>query len=171
DLTLMGKVLARAAAHKGTAFVEILQNCMVFNDGAYAALTDKATREDARLVLEHGRPMVFGRQRDRGIRLRGLEAEVVALGQGGVTEADLLVHDENAPNGTLAGLLAGFEAPDYPLAMGILRAHAAPTYDELNARVHEEARAARGRGDLHRLLNSGQTWTIEPNRGVEAPAH
>jgi 2-oxoglutarate ferredoxin oxidoreductase subunit beta len=168
DLALMGKVLARAAAHKGTAFIEILQNCMVFNDDAFSPLTDKATREDARLVLEHGKPMVFGRQRDRAIRLRGLEPEIVTAGPGGVAEGDLLVHDESAANGALAGLLAGFEAPQYPIPMGIFRARAEPTYDELNSRVHEEARAAKGRGDLRRLLAGGNTWTIEPSAAQES---
>ena len=73
DLQHLSSVLARAAAHKGTAFVEVLQNCIVFNDGAHAAISDKATRDDARLLLEHGKPLVFGKNRDKGIRLRGMD--------------------------------------------------------------------------------------------------
>src|SRR5206468_1047150 len=82
--------------HKGAAFVEILQNCNVFNDGAFNDVTDKATKADSTLVLEHGKPLVFGRNRDRGIRLRDFQPEAVELG-GGITEADLLVHDERNP--------------------------------------------------------------------------
>ena len=161
DLEHIRKVLARAALHKGTAFVEVFQNCMVFNDGAYGAVTDKATRHDARLVLEHGKPLVFGKQRDRGIRLRGLEPEVVQLGEGGVTEADLLVHDEQGANRALACLLSEFELPRFPVPIGIFRAVTEPTYDERNAQLQELARATKGRGDLSRLLSSGDTWTIE----------
>ncbi|MCC7269738.1 MAG: 2-oxoacid:ferredoxin oxidoreductase subunit beta, partial [Rhodocyclaceae bacterium] len=89
DQAHMAQVLKRAAAHEGTAFVEIFQNCIVFNDGAYDAITDKSVRDDARLLLEHGKPLVFGKNKDKGIRLRGLEPEVVTLGENGVSAADL----------------------------------------------------------------------------------
>ncbi len=160
DLAHLGRVLGRAAAHKGTAFVEIFQNCIVFNDGAYAALTDKATREDARVLLEQGKPLIFGKARDKGIRLRGLEPEVVTLGEGGVTEADLVVHDEKGAHSGLAFFLSQFDAPQFPVPLGVFRAVAAPTYEELNARLAEAARAAKGPGDLARLLAGGETWTI-----------
>jgi len=161
DLEHIRKVLARAAAHRGTAFVEVLQNCMVFNDGAYSAVTDKATRHDARLVLEHGKPLVFGQQRDRGIRLRGFEPEVVQLGEGAASEVDLLVHDEQGANRALACLLSEFDLPEFPVPIGIFRAVSEPTYDERNVQLHESACETKGRGDLSRLLNGGDTWTIE----------
>jgi len=167
DLALMGQVLARAAAHRGTAFVEVLQNCMVFNDGAYRAITDKATRSDARLVLEHGQPLVFGKEKNRGIRLCGLQPQVVRVGEAGVTEADLLVHDERQAHAVLAGLLAQLPAPQFPVPLGVFRAVREPTYDEMNSRMHEQACTSKGRGDLGRLLNGGDTWTIEqPERGA-----
>jgi 2-oxoglutarate/2-oxoacid ferredoxin oxidoreductase subunit beta len=161
DLPHLQNVLARAARHKGTAFVEIYQNCIVFNDGAYDNLTDKATRDDARVLLEHGKPMVFGKERNRGIRLRGMEPEVVTLGENGITEADLLVHDEHASNGGLAFLLSQLESPAFPVPLGVFRSLEMPTYQERNADQMEAARQAKGRGDLASLLNSGDTWTIE----------
>jgi 2-oxoglutarate ferredoxin oxidoreductase subunit beta len=161
DLAHMGQVLARAAQHKGTAFVEVFQNCIVFNDGAYDAITDKGTRADARVLLEHGKPLVFGKERDKGIRLRGLEPEVVALGEGGANEAELVVHDEKAAHSGLAFFLSQFDAPNLPVPLGVFRAVEAPAYDELNTRLAADARAAKGRGDLARLLNGGETWTIE----------
>ena len=168
DVEHIRKVLARAAAHRGTAFVEVLQNCMVFNDGAYEAVTDKANRQDARLILEHGKPLVFGRQRDRGIRLRGFEPQVVQLVQGRATEADLLVHDEQGANRALACLLSEFELPEFPVPIGIFRAVTEPTYEQRNAELRELACASKGRGDLSGLLNSGDTWTIESSESRNA---
>ena len=161
DLAHMGQVLARAARHKGTAFVEIFQNCIVFNDGAYESITDKSTRADARVLLEHGKPLVFGKERDKGIRLRGLEPQVVALGEGGESEAELVVHDEKAAHSGLAFFLSQFDAPNLPVPLGVFRAMEAPTYDELNTQLETEARAARGKGNLAGLFNSGETWTID----------
>lgn len=160
DLSHLNAVLTRVAAHRGTAFIEILQNCIVFNDGAHSALTDKATHADARIVLEHGKPLVFGRERDKGIRMRGLEPEVVVLGSGGASENELVVHDETAPHSELAFLLSQFGAPNLPVPLGVFRAIHAPTYDGLNELLHSDARASKGTGDLTRLLNSGETWTI-----------
>jgi 2-oxoglutarate ferredoxin oxidoreductase subunit beta len=161
DVPHLQSVLARAAQHKGTAFVEILQNCIVFNDGAYETLTDKASRADARVLLEHGKPMVYGTQRNRGIRMRGMQAEAVTLGEDGVTEADLLVHDEKADHSALAFLLAQLGGPAVPIALGVFRAMETPTYQERNGRQVADARHAKGRGDLASLLGSGDTWIIE----------
>jgi len=168
DLAHMSQVLARAAAHKGTAFIEVLQNCMVFNDGAYRAITDKTTRDDARLVLEHGKAMVFGKEKDRAIRLCGFEPQVVHLGKTPVAPSELLVHDERAPHVTLAWLLAQLQGPQFPLPLGIFRAVVEATHDELNTQLHEQARASKGQRDLQHLLGSGDTWTIEPSAARSA---
>jgi 2-oxoglutarate ferredoxin oxidoreductase subunit beta len=160
DQAHMASVLKRAAEHKGTAFVEIFQNCIVFNDGAYEAISDKSVRDDARLLLEHGKPLVFGKNKDKGVRLRGLEPEVVTLGANGVTEADLVVHDEVAEHSGLAFFLSQFDAPKFPVPLGVFRAVSQPCYEELNNQLHADARARRGQGDLATLLNSGDTWTI-----------
>ncbi|AKU14367.1 2-oxoacid:ferredoxin oxidoreductase subunit beta [Aromatoleum toluolicum] len=160
DQPHLASVLARAAVHKGTAFVEVLQNCIVFNDGAHNALTEKATRDDARLMLEHGKPLVFGKNRDQGIRLAGMAPEVIKLGDGAVSEAELVVHDEHAMHSGLAFFLSQFESPELPVPLGVFRAVRQPTCDELNAHLHEATREAKGRGRLADLLHGGDTWTI-----------
>ena len=153
------QVLVDAHAHRGTSFVQIFQNCNIFNDGAFAAMRDKASRGDALLELKHGEPLVFGNDRDRGIRLRdGFRPEVVRLGDG-VTEEDLIVHDEQGPIGYLA-MLAAMEPPEFPVPVGVLRRIQAPTVEtavnDQIRRVTEE----RGAGDLRGIIYAGNTWTV-----------
>jgi len=161
DLNHMAQMLARAAEHNGTAFVEVFQNCIVFNDGAFEAVSDKATRADARVLLEHGKPLKFGKENNKGILMRGLSPEVVTVGENGVTEADLLVHDEKAPHTGPAFFLSQFEAPDFPVPLGVFRAVDKPAYEELNGQIAADARAAKGAPSLAKLLAGGDTWTIE----------
>lgn len=153
-------VLRRAAEHRGSAFCEILQNCNIFNDGAWEGLTDSQVRADHTITLEHGKPLIFGAKRDKGIRMNGLELEVVTLGDG-YTEADLIVHDEKNPNPAYAFLLARMETmPGFPTPIGVLRAVDAPRYEDL---VNEQIRhvtAMRGRGNLERLLRGTETWEV-----------
>jgi 2-oxoglutarate ferredoxin oxidoreductase subunit beta len=152
----MQQVLHRMATHKGTAFVEILQNCNVFNDGAFDELTDKAKKSDHTLALEHGAPMVFGRDRDRGIRLRGTRLEVVRLGDG-IREADLLVHDQHDPG--LAGLIARMGPPAFPVPIGVIFDTDRPCYED---GVTAQLRAAKGAHppDLGALLRGPDTWVV-----------
>jgi 2-oxoglutarate ferredoxin oxidoreductase subunit beta len=161
DLEHMGGVLKQAALHKGTAFVEIYQNCVTFNDGAYDFLTDRDTRDDVQLRLEHGRPLVFGKARDKAIRFRDAVPEVVMLGQDAVSEADLTVHDAHAASSGTAYLLSLLAAPEFPVPLGVFRSVAAPTYEALDEELRATARARSGRGRLEQLLGSGTTWTIE----------
>ncbi|HEV2388459.1 MAG TPA: 2-oxoacid:ferredoxin oxidoreductase subunit beta [Candidatus Acidoferrales bacterium] len=155
--------LRRAAAHKGSAYIEILQNCNIFNDGAWDSLTEKDARSEHVLVLEHGKPLVFGKNRDKGIRLNGLDPEVVTLGNG-VTEADLLVHDETDPRPAYAFLLAHIdEQPGFPSPIGVLRGwENVPRYEDLIAAQIRDVQAARGKGDLGKLLRAGDTWEVKP---------
>lgn len=153
-------VLERAARHKGVAFVEVFQNCNIFNDGAFEPFADRSVKDDRMVVLEHGKPLIFGKNRDKGIRLNGTTLEVVTLGDG-ITESDLLVHDEKRPDPAIAFLLARMDYPEYPVPVGVFRAVEKPTYDELvNAQI-EAAIAERGQGDLEKLLRSGDIWVIE----------
>jgi len=155
----LGEVLKRAAEHKGTAFVEIYQNCNIFNDGAWDYATDKATKADTVIELEHGKPLIFGKNKDKGIRLNGTEPEIVELGKG-ITADDLLFHNEKAPEPTLAYLLSRMRHPEFPEPIGVFRDVDAPKYDvELNRQI-ESARAKKGEGDLNALFNSGETWTV-----------
>ena len=156
----LGAMFKRAHAHQGASLIEILQNCPVFHDGAWSHVKDKANALDGQLVLEHGKPMTFGE--NKGLRLdpKSLSLEVVTVGEGGVTEDDLLVHDET--NRNLAFMLAQMEPPHFPLALGVLYCDdSAPAYDDQALAQVEQARERNGEGDLHELLRQGHTWTVE----------
>ena len=155
----MQEILKRAAAHKGSAFVEIFQNCNIFNDGAFADFASRPVRQDQTLALQHGEPMVFGKEKNRGLRLNGVAPEIVDLGDG-VNESDLLVHDETVGSPTLAYLLSQLEYPQFPAPLGVYRSIERPTYDRLlEDQVQGEAEKD-GAGDLEQLLNSGDTWEV-----------
>ncbi|MEE2636841.1 MAG: 2-oxoacid:ferredoxin oxidoreductase subunit beta, partial [Acidobacteriota bacterium] len=154
-------VLRRAAEHRGTAFVEVYQNCNVFNDGAWQYATDRQTKAENTIELEHGAPLVFGTDRNKGIRLNGLEPQVVELGAGKVAEAELLVHDERAAEPSLAYLLSRLRHEEgYPEPIGVFRAVDAPRYEEELGDQVAAARKERGSGDLNTLFTSGETWTV-----------
>jgi 2-oxoglutarate ferredoxin oxidoreductase subunit beta len=154
----MVEVLDRGYHHKGTAFIEVYQNCNVYNDGAYEDFAAKEVRADRMLYLEHGKPMVFGKERDKGIRLNGRKLEVVALGNG-ITEGDLLVHDEHDPDPSIAFALSRMDYPDFPVPVGVLRAVQRPTYDDLMTQQLEEASAKPA--DIQALFAEGDIWTVE----------
>jgi 2-oxoglutarate ferredoxin oxidoreductase subunit beta len=154
------QTLDAAGYHKGSAFVEVLQNCNIFNDGAWRDFTERDVRDDRMLVLEHGQPMIFGKDRDKGIRLSGLHPEIVQLGDG-VTEADLLVHDAHAEEPYLALMLSRLAWPDYPVPVGVFRDVDRPTHDALLTEQVDAARARQGEGDLVKALRGGETWVVE----------
>jgi 2-oxoglutarate ferredoxin oxidoreductase subunit beta len=151
-------IIRRAYEHPGAAFVEILQNCNIFNDGAFESLTDKETKSDAQLLLENGQPLIFGKNRDRGIRMRGHSLEVVQLGNG-MTESDLVVHDETDP--TLSFLLSHMEPPEFPTPVGVFRAVKRATYEELTTKQLGTSKQRLGEGDLTELLSGGDTWIVD----------
>jgi 2-oxoglutarate ferredoxin oxidoreductase subunit beta len=155
----LSNTLKRAAEHRGTSFVEVYQNCNVFNDGAWDYATDRATREDNVVELEHGKPLIFGKERDKGIRLNGMEPEVVELGKG-IKEDDLLFHDEQAPEPSLAYLLSRMRQPEFPEPIGVFRAIDAPKYDELINQQVQDALDNKGEGDLQTLFSTGDTWDV-----------
>jgi 2-oxoglutarate ferredoxin oxidoreductase subunit beta len=156
----LGPVLKRAAEHRGTAFVEVYQNCNVFNDGAFSYATDRDTKADTLIELEHGKPLLFGKERNKGIRLNGLDPEVVEMGKG-INEDDLLFHDEKANEPSLAYLLSRMRYPEFPEPIGVLRAVDRPKYDHELSHQIEIARQEKGEGDLNELFNSGETWTVQ----------
>jgi 2-oxoglutarate ferredoxin oxidoreductase subunit beta len=159
DVKALAEIIERAATHKGTSFVEIYQDCNVFNHKAFEYATNKESRAETTLYLEHGKPMIFGKNRDKGIRLNGLEPEVVQLGNG-ITEDDLLFHDEKAGPG-LAFVLSRMTYPDFPEPMGVLRCVETPTYESLAQEQIKAAQARKGTGDLAALFNEGDTWVVE----------
>jgi 2-oxoglutarate ferredoxin oxidoreductase subunit beta len=154
------QTMERAARHKGASFVEILQNCVVYNDDAFAGFADKSLRPDHTVVLEHGKPLIFGSEGQYGIRLNGTTPEVVELGNG-VSESELLVHDETREDPVVPFILAQMQHPDYPVPLGVLRAVEHPTYDEMLDRQIDEAVASQGEGDLQALLTGDDTWVVE----------
>ncbi len=150
------ETLLRAFHHKGTAFVEILQNCNIFNDGAFASLTDKDTKADAQLVLRHGEPLRFGKQREKGIRLVNGQPTVVHLGDG-VSEEALLRHDET--DAGLAFTLSQLSPPEFPTPIGVFRAVTRPTYEEIvNAQIAQALNQAPP--DIQGLLKGPETWVV-----------
>src|SRR5499425_2573959 len=155
--------LKASAAHKGSAFVEILQNCNIFNDGAWIHLTEKDARSEHVLQLQHGKPLIFGKNRDKGIRRKpDGDIEVVLLGNA-VSELDLIVHDVHHPRAFYAFQLSHMEErAGFPTPIGVLRAWPdLPRYEDvINAQVREII-ANKGAGDLVKLLNTGDTWEVK----------
>ena len=162
DTKHLASILKLAARHKGSAFIEIYQNCNIFNDGAFKSFADKKVRDDRTIVLEHGQPMVFGKERDKGIRLDGLKPVVVDLANG-AEESSLLVHDEKTSDPTLANLLARLEEADEstPVPVGVFRALDKPTYDGLLDEQVATAKEQPNAGDMAALLAGGETWTVK----------
>ena len=156
----LAEILERAARHKGTSFVEIYQNCNIFNNKAFEYATGKDTKNDMTIVLEHGRPLIFGKNGDKGIRLNGLHPEIVRLGNG-ITEDDLLFHDERAPEPTLAYMLSRMYHPEFPEPIGVFRAIERPTYEAMLDDTVTEAIKAKGEGRLEDLFTAGDTWAVE----------
>jgi 2-oxoglutarate ferredoxin oxidoreductase subunit beta len=153
------ETLREAAGHTGAAFVQVYQNCNIFNDGAYGDLRDRKERDDLVLELRHGEPLIFGKNRDRGIRMADwYRPEVVSLGDG-VSESDLLVHDEDGPLGYLY-MLANLEPPEFPVPIGVVRRHEARCFDLSVHSQMDEVTQARGAGDLEQLLYSGDVWEV-----------
>jgi len=161
DIKHLAMVLERAAHHKGTAFIEVYQDCNVFNTGAFAYASKKSEKADHVIYLEDGKPLIFGKNRDKGIRVNEMSRpEVVELGSG-ISEDDLLFHDEQAPEPSLAFLLARMRYPEFPEPLGVFRDVERTTYDEaLNNQV-ADVTADKGEGDLEILFNTGDTWTVE----------
>jgi 2-oxoglutarate ferredoxin oxidoreductase subunit beta len=154
------ETLKRAAAHEGSAYIEILQNCNIFNDGAWDALTEREARSEHVVQLEHGKPLIFGKNRDKGIRLNGLKLEVVQLGNG-IGEKDLLVHDEHNPNPAYSFLLSHMEqSAGFPTPIGIFRSIRVPRYEDLVNSQIKDVQAKRGKGDLEKMLRAGDTWEV-----------
>jgi 2-oxoglutarate ferredoxin oxidoreductase subunit beta len=155
----MEYVLKRAAEHKGTAFVEIYQNCNIFNDGAWEYATGKDKKDDNTIVLEHNKPLVFGAERNKGIRLNNMTPEVVALGDG-IKEDDLLFHDEQAKEPSLAYLLSRMHYPEFPEPIGVFRSVQRPTYENMVMEQVNTAIQKQGPGKIEDLFDDGETWTV-----------
>lgn len=160
ELGLTTDVMVEAAKHDGTSVVEILQNCVIFNHGTHFAITDRAHREDRVIYLKHGEPMIYGKNKDKGLVLDGFNIKSVTLGKDGYTEDNILVHDATTENPGLHSLLVSMRYPELPVALGVIRSVSAPTYDDLVRDqvidIHEQAQIK----SVDDLLRSGETYEL-----------
>jgi 2-oxoglutarate/2-oxoacid ferredoxin oxidoreductase subunit beta len=159
DLKHMGEIFEAAGRHRGTAYVEIFQNCVIFNDAAFHEVEDKQTRDDQSIKLVEGQPLIFGKNRNKGIRLSGIKPEVIEFDSSS-PPSDLLTHHSNLEDPTYAQLLSRMELPAFPVPLGVFRAIEKPTYEVMVEKQTQHAIEKHGRGDLAELLNSGDTWVV-----------
>jgi 2-oxoglutarate ferredoxin oxidoreductase subunit beta len=153
-------LVEKMAQHKGISFLEVFQNCNIFNDGAFAHFTSKEFREDRILRLVPGEPMIFGKEHDKGIVLEGRHPKVVKLGENGIRADDLMVYD--ATDRSLAYMISNLDYPEYPVPMGVLLDVERPTYEDLlESQVQKAHERAGGQGDLQSLIRGTNTWTVE----------
>jgi 2-oxoglutarate ferredoxin oxidoreductase subunit beta len=156
------EMLRRAAAHRGSAFVEIYQNCNIFNDGAFLALTSKGGSGSNRIYLEHGKPIMFGAENEKGVVMTP-EGRVEIVDVAEVGTERLLVHDEHREDPSLAFALSRIASgPTMPTPLGVLRDVDRPVYGDGMEEQLRRAAEQQGPGDLTRLLESGDTWVVEP---------
>lgn len=149
-----------AEGHRGASVIEVLQNCVIFNDGAYNHLTDKENRDDRLIILEHGKPMIFGKEKNKGLMLNGFKLKVGTIGVNGVTEKDFLVHDAHETDPSLHMALINMNYPDFPVALGVIRAVEAPTYDAAVENQIKNIQAKAKIKNLNDLMFSGDIWEV-----------
>lgn len=154
------EIILEAAKHKGASLVEVLQNCVIFNNNTHHLITDKVTRDDNQIYLKAGEKMIFGKEKNKGLVLDGLKLKVVTIGEDGYTLDDILVHKPEEEDPTMAYLLARMALPEYPVAMGVLRSVKAPVYNELLVEQIEEVKAKSKMKNMTDVLNSGNTFEL-----------
>nr|WP_320060052.1 2-oxoacid:ferredoxin oxidoreductase subunit beta [uncultured Bacteroides sp.] len=155
------EVLVASAKHKGTSVVEVLQNCVIFNDGSQSTVATKADRAKNAIYLKQGQPMIFGENNEYGLMQEGFGIKIVKIGENGITEKDLLVHDAHCEDSTLQMKLALMEGPDFPIALGVIRDVESPSYDECVHAQIEEVRAKKKDHSLEDLLMQGEIWEVK----------
>ncbi|MBI3315910.1 MAG: 2-oxoacid:ferredoxin oxidoreductase subunit beta [Candidatus Omnitrophica bacterium] len=155
----MGQILARAAQHKGVSFVEIYQNCIIFNKDTHVPITGREHRDDRAIYLEHGKPLVFGKNKDKGIVLNGFKTEIVDLASV-KDQSQLLVHNENDPSPNYAYLLTQMEFPEMPVPFGVFRSIEKPTYNEMLEEQVKMSVQKKGKGDLQKIFYTEGIWEV-----------
>lgn len=160
DLKSSQMTMLAAAKHKGTSIVECLVNCVIFNDGAHGWLAEKIYREDRTILLEHGKKMIFGKDRNKGLMLDGFDLKVVTIGENGITENNILTHDAQSKDPTLHLKLVYMQAPEFPVALGVIRDVPSETYNEAvtNQIVKEQAKTSIKTFDD--LIDSLEQWEM-----------
>ncbi len=162
EMALNQEIFVMAARHDGCSVCEMLTNCVIFNDGAHMTISDRAARADRTIVLRHGEPMIFGKDRDKGLVLDQTgKLKVVRIGENGITESDLLVHDARCQETGIHSMLINMKYPDFPVALGVIRDVDEPTYDDRVRDQVEDVKAKSNITCMDELLHSGATWTVE----------
>lgn len=161
DLPLNEEIMLAASRHEGTSVMEFLTNCVIFNNGSHAELSDRETKEDRCIHLKAGEKMIFGKNRDKGIMLDGWKLKVVTIGENGVTEDDILTHDPHSDNLGLQMMLADMKWPEYPVAFGVIRSVKADTYDVAVSEQVEKVSAKAKVHSVDELLHAGSTWEVK----------
>lgn len=165
NIKMSQEVFDGAAKHKGTSLVEVLQNCVIYNNGTHNAITDPNHRSDRQLFLEHGKPMLFGEDNEKGIIFEKGKLKVAKIGEDGVAMDDVLVHDATEPDPTVHMALINMQLPDFPVAFGVIRRVAAPVYDvEMDSQI-KTVQKTRKIKNVDELLNSGNTWEVTGENG------
>lgn len=161
ELATSQEVLTAAARHKGTSVTEILQNCVIFNNGIHNPITDKEVRADRTIHLRHGEKMIFGKDGDMGLVQDGFGLKAVKIGRDGYTIDDVLVHDAHTASNFLHQQLAMMDGITLPLAVGVIRDVEAPTYETGVSEQVDRVRAAKGFDSLRDMILAGETWTVD----------
>ena len=154
-------ILKAAHSHKGASVCEILQNCVIFNDGTHESVYSKEGRKKNAIYLEHGKPMIFGENNEYGIMQEGFGLKVVKIGENGITADDILVHDAHCEDNTLQLKLAMMEGPDFPIALGVIRDVEAPTYDDSVTSQIEEVKTKKAYHTFAELLETNDIWEVK----------
>ena len=161
NVTLSTMIYIEAAKHKGTSVIEVLQNCVIFNDGIHDVVTGREVREERTITLKHGEPMIFGKDNDKGLILDGLKLKVVRLGENGITEKNLLIHNARESNPGIQYMLANMRYPEYPVALGVIRSVEGKTYE---SDVEEQIKSIQKDSRIKcmdDLMLSGSIWKVE----------
>ena len=167
NIKLSESILHAAAKHKGTSVVEVLQNCVIYNNGVHNAISNPKLRDENQLILEHGKPMIFGAENNKGIIIERGKLKVAKIGENGITEDDILVHDAEEIDPSLHLSLINMALPDFPVAFGVIRSVPSPAYDlEMEAQIKAVQQNRKVSG-VDELMSSGNTWEVTGN-GVPA---
>ena len=161
DPKMMAEVFIEATRHKGTSVVEVLQNCIIFNNQVHAEITGKDVRDDNQLYLKHGKPMIFGKNHDKGIIQSGSKFVVVKIGENGVTREDILVHNSHSSDDTRHYMLSRMTLPEYPVALGVIRDWKTNVYENMLYKQVNDAKKRNKVQTVNDLLNSGNTFMVD----------
>ena len=158
---VMKEVFIEAHKHKGASVVEVLQNCVIFNNAVHEQITGKDVKDYSKIYLEHGKPMIFGKERDKGIIVDGLKLKVAKIGENGITEKDILVHDAKAQDPTVHFMLCRMTLPDFPVALGVIRSYDCTVYEDLLEKQIDAAKERSKIKSVDDLLRHGNVFEIK----------